>query len=110
MTAALIGGMDRLQPHYRKTAGKAGYKLKMFTGTENSIDQRIGNIDLMIIFTGKVSHKARKSAFEAAKAGNIPVLMCHSCGLSTLKECLENKNCPLKQGRGQASGTQMRFS
>ena len=100
MTAVLVGGMDRLQPHYQKTARKAGYRLKMFTGTENSINERIGKIDLMIIFTGKVSHSARKSAFEAAKAENIPVIMCHTCGVSTLKECLENKNCPVKQGRG----------
>jgi hypothetical protein len=97
MTAALIGGMDRLQPHYQETARKAGYKLKMFTGTENSIDERIGNIDLMIIFTGKISHKARKCAFQAAKSENVPVVMFHSCGVSTLKECLENNNCPMKK-------------
>ncbi len=45
----------------------------------------------MIIFAGKVSHKARKSAFEAARAENIPVLMCHSCGLSTLFSLLSTK-------------------
>ncbi|MFW5730751.1 MAG: DUF2325 domain-containing protein [Desulfonatronovibrionaceae bacterium] len=94
MTAALVGGMDRLQPHYKKTAGRAGYKLKMFTGKENSISDRVGNVDLLIIFTGKVSHSARKIALEAARAENIPVVMTHSCGVSTLKECLENKNCP----------------
>lgn len=65
MTAAFIGGMDRLQPYYHKTARKGGYRLKMFTGSENSIDERIRNIDLMIIFTGKVSHKARKCAAKA---------------------------------------------
>ncbi|WP_028575842.1 DUF2325 domain-containing protein [Desulfonatronovibrio hydrogenovorans] len=96
MTAAIIGGMDRLQPHYQKTAKKAGYKLKMFTGTENTINERIGNIDLMIIFTNKVSHSARKCALNAAKAENIPVMMCHSCGVSTLKECLEKRDCPLR--------------
>ncbi|WP_045212136.1 DUF2325 domain-containing protein [Desulfonatronovibrio magnus] len=101
MTAALIGGMDRLQPHYQKTAKKAGYKLKMFTGTENTINERIGNIDLLIIFTGKVSHSARKIALNAARAENIPVLMCHSCGVSTLKECLENKTCPYKDVNSQ---------
>ncbi len=99
MTAAIIGGMDRLQPHYRKTAKKAGFRLKMFTGKENSINGRLGKIDLMIIFTNKISHTTRKNAFDAAKAENIPVLMCHSCGVSTLKECLENKNCSLKQDR-----------
>lgn len=99
MTAAIIGGMDRLQPHYQKTARKAGYKIKMFTGTENSIHDRLGNIDLMIIFTNKISHKARKSAFEAARSEKIPVIMCHSCGISTLRDCLRNPNpdCPMKK-------------
>lgn len=95
MTAALVGGMDRLQPHYQKEAKKAGYKLKMFTGTENTINERIGNIDLLIIFTGKVSHCAKKCAMNAARAENIPVKMCHSCGVSTLRECLNNPDCPL---------------
>lgn len=95
MTAAIIGGMDRLQPHYQKEAKKAGYKLKMFTGTENTINERIGNIDLLIIFTGKVSHCAKKSAMNAARSENIPVMMCHSCGVSTLRECLTNPHCPL---------------
>ena len=100
MTAALIGGMDRLQPHYHKTARKAGFKLKMFTGTENTINDRLGNINLVIIFTGKVSHSARKIAINAARAENIPLLMCHSCGVSTLRECLENRTCPVKQAGG----------
>jgi len=104
MTAAIIGGMDRLQPHYQKTAKKAGYRLKMFTGTENSINGRLGKIDLMIIFTGKVSHSARKIAVNAARAENIPLLMCHSCGVSSLKECLENNNCPVRQA-GEAGAS-----
>lgn len=94
MTAALIGGMDRLQPHYQKAARKAGYKLKMFTGAENTIQERLGKIDMVIIFTNKVSHPARKTAMSAAKSENIPVMMCHSCGVSSLRECLENKSCP----------------
>ena len=98
MTAAVIGGMDRLQPHYQKTARKAGYRIKMFTGAENTITERLGRIDLMIIFTNKVSHSARKNAFEAARSENIPVIMCHSCGVSTLRDCLKNPkpDCPMK--------------
>ncbi|WP_343067193.1 DUF2325 domain-containing protein [Desulfurispira natronophila] len=91
--------MDRLHPHYQKVAKEAGYKIKLFTGTENTIAGRLGSIDLMVIFTNKVSHNARKLALEAARADNIPVMMCHSCGVSTLKDCLKSPSseCPIRK-------------
>ncbi|MBB5021528.1 hypothetical protein HNR37_000840 [Desulfurispira natronophila] len=52
-----------------------------------------------MIFTNKVSHNARKLALEAARADNIPVMMCHSCGVSTLKDCLKSPSseCPIRK-------------
>ncbi len=88
MCAALVGGMDRLKPQYERTARDHGYKLKVFTGKEKNIKTMIGSPDLIIILTDKCSHKARIEAMQRAKTGGIPVVRMHSCGVSSLKQCL----------------------
>jgi hypothetical protein len=89
MCATLVGGMDRLKPNYLQTAKKAGVDLKIFTGKENSIAGQLGGSQMIIIFTNKVSHQAKNEAMTVAKTRNIPVHMLHSCGVSSLRKCLE---------------------
>jgi hypothetical protein len=90
MSIALIGGMDRLERHYISEAEKLGIDLKVFNKPEAGITQKIKNVDAVVIFTGKVSHRAKKEAMTVAKNKNIPVLMYHSCGICTLRDCF---NC-----------------
>ncbi|MCG8532393.1 MAG: DUF2325 domain-containing protein [Desulfovibrionales bacterium] len=88
MCATLIGGMDRLKRDYINTAKSKGVKLKVFTGKENSISGKMGTPDMVILFTNKVSHAARREVVQYAKAKDIPLHMAHSCGVSTLKQVL----------------------
>lgn len=88
MCAALVGGMDRLKREYINTAKDQGITLKVFTGQESNISQRLGGVDMVIIFTNKVSHEAKKKAFKLAKTNNIPLQLLHACGVSTLSEHL----------------------
>ncbi|MDD3313710.1 DUF2325 domain-containing protein [Pseudodesulfovibrio sp.] len=89
MCAALIGGMDRLHRDYMNEAEKSGVKLKCFTGKERKISGSLGNVDFVVLFTNKVSHKARKDVLDAVRGRDIPVLMHHSCGVSSLRKCLD---------------------
>ncbi|WP_243545195.1 DUF2325 domain-containing protein [Pseudodesulfovibrio tunisiensis] len=89
MCAALIGGMDRLKREYMQEAKIRGVKLKCYTGKERSIGDTLGNVDLVVLFTNKVSHKAKKDVLSAIRGKDIPVMMKHSCGISTLRKCLE---------------------
>jgi ribosomal protein L30E len=92
MCIALIGGMDRLGKHYHDEAGRAGVELQVFTKSENNIGGKLKKADAVVIFTNMVSHRIKKEAMNAAKINNIPVFMHHSCGVCTLRECL---NCLL---------------
>lgn len=89
MSIALIGGMDRLERHYIQEAKKAGVELRVFTRSEVDISSKLKNLDGIVIFTNKVSHRVKNQAVTAAKANDIPVFMHHSCGLCTLRECLK---------------------
>ena len=98
MCVALIGGMDRLERHYMNEAERFGIDLKVFTKSETGIMSKIKNMDALVIFTNKVSHRVKKEAVNTAKAMNIPVLMYHSCGVCTLRDCL---SCQKKTKRGE---------
>jgi len=88
MCAALIGGMDRLKKEYVSEAKKNGIKLKHFTGKERKISKTLGNVDFVVMFTNKVSHKARTDVLDALRGTDIPIYMHHSCGISTLRKQL----------------------
>jgi hypothetical protein len=90
MCIALLGGMDRLGRHYVEEAGRAGVNLRVFSKDEVNIGSKIKNVDAMVIFTNKVSHNVKAKAIKEAKAKGIPVYMHHSCGVCSLRECL---NC-----------------
>lgn len=89
MSVTLIGGMDRLEQQYVKEAEKLGMELRVFTRSENRIGPKLKHTDAIVIFTNKISHRAKKEAMDAAKAHDIPVFMHHACGVCTLRECLK---------------------
>lgn len=91
MCAVLVGGMDRLHKEYIETAKDLGITLKVFTGQERSIKNRLGDVDFLVLFTAKVSHAARKEVLQHAKSGKIPLKMIHASGVSALKKCLEEE-------------------
>jgi hypothetical protein len=89
LNISLIGGIDRLRKHYIAEAKKAGVDLRVFSKTEVNITAKIQNADAMVIFTNKISHEAKKAAMQVARTHDIPVLMSHSCGVCTLRQCID---------------------
>lgn len=87
MCVALIGGMDRLGRHYRNEASKFGITLNVFNTSEVGIAAKLNKADAVVIFTNKVSHRARTEVLGAARSRNIPVYQYHSCGVCTLRDC-----------------------
>jgi hypothetical protein len=90
MNIALIGGIDRLERHYQEEAVRVGVDLRVFNTTEVNIGAKLRQADALVIFTNKISHQMKKKAVSAAKSNNIPIFMHHSCGVCTLRDCL---NC-----------------
>ena len=88
MSVTLIGGMDRLRPEYVATAEALGHSLKCISRNERNFLAKIGSPDALIVFTNKISHEARRKAQQVARSRRIPILFVHSCGVSTLRECL----------------------
>jgi hypothetical protein len=90
MCVAVIGGMDRLEHHYQETAARSGIELRVFNRPQANLGARLKNVDALLIFTNKVSHRLKKEALNVARTREIPVFMHHSCGVCSLRDCL---NC-----------------
>jgi hypothetical protein len=82
--------MDRLGRHYVDEARRHGIDVKVFRTFETGMAGKIGKVDALVVFTDKISHTARAHALQAARAGNIPMLLRHSCGVCAFRDCL---NC-----------------
>jgi ABC-type uncharacterized transport system substrate-binding protein len=100
MCVAVIGGMDRLERHYRDEAQKYGIEIKVFNTSSVGMASTVKNVDAVVIFTNKVSHRAKKEVMITARSRNVPVYQYHSCGVCTLRDCL---NCLNKKG-GERNG------
>jgi len=82
--------MDRLHKDYIAAAKEKGHSLKCISRNERNFTDKIGNPDAMIVFTNKISHEAKRKAVQVARSRNIPLQMVHSCGVSSLRECLRS--------------------
>lgn len=88
MCIAVIGGMDRLEQEYINNAKKFEISLKVFTKFESTLSKKIGQVDWVIIFTNKVSHKAKREAMQTIRKRNIPFILHHTCGISSFNTIL----------------------
>jgi len=92
MCIALIGGMDKLKKHYIAEASKFGVELEVFSQHKRKSNRasKIGRMDEIVIFTNKISHRAKDEVMNIARKEEIPVSLYHSCGISTLRSHLCN--------------------
>lgn len=88
MCVTLVGGMDRLRPQYEEAAREEGHRLKFIPANEPNFLKKLGEPDLFIVFTNKISHEAKRKTAQFARKRNIRVEFAHSCGVSTLKTML----------------------
>jgi hypothetical protein len=88
MRISVVGGMDRLERQYKLEAAKLGHELRVFNVLESNMSAKLARSGAVVLFTGKNSHEARIQAVNTARACNIPLLMCHSCGVCAFRDCL----------------------
>ncbi len=92
MSVVIIGGNERMVSQYEKICKDYGCKAKVFAKELGSFKKKIGNPDLMILFTNTVSHKMVNSAVTEAKRNDIRVARAHSSSTAALINVLQ-ENC-----------------
>ena len=97
MSVVIVGGNECMECRYKEICKQYGHEAKVFTKERGSVARKMGCPDLLIMFTGTVSHKMMNSAAAEAKRHCIPIEWAHSSSASALKKALENHavNSPL---------------
>lgn len=95
MRIAIVGGIGRLGPQYRRAASCFGHDVQIFNTFEPGLSGRLGKFEALLLCTGQLSHCARIHALKAARAGNITVRQIRSCGVCALKACLRDLKPPI---------------
>ena len=89
MSVVIIGGHERMETQYKDICKKYKCKAKVFTKMKTDLKNKIGNPDLMILFTSTASHKMVHCAVTEAERNNVIVERSHSSSASALKGILE---------------------
>ncbi len=88
MSIVIVGGNERMGCQYADICKCYGCKAKIFAKEKGALKKKIGDPDLLILFTSTVSHKMVNCAVEEAKRKSIPVCRCHSSSASALQNVL----------------------
>ena len=90
MSIAILGGIDRLIPHYTKQGRAMGFSnIKVFSKKMPNMVKRLSKYGAIVICTGNVAHTMVEGTIRMAQNNGIPVGRTHSSGVTAMKKCLE---------------------
>ncbi|MBE6850641.1 MAG: DUF2325 domain-containing protein [Ruminococcus sp.] len=89
MSIVVIGGNDRMATRYKEICKAFHCKAKVFTQMPADFESKLGNPDLMVVFTNTCSHKMVNSVNRKSAKHAIPVAKIHNASVSALKSVLE---------------------
>ncbi|WP_052446758.1 DUF2325 domain-containing protein [Candidatus Soleaferrea massiliensis] len=99
MSIVIIGGNDRMITQYKETCKAYDCKAKVFTQMQAAMKKKIGTPDLLILFTGTVSHKMTACALSEARRASVSVARSHTSSIAALKDILR-QHCVSACGKG----------
>jgi len=93
MSVVVVGGNDRMATRYKNICKEYNCKAKVFTQMPSDFENKLGNPDLMVVFTNTCSHKMVNSVNQRSQKYDIPVARIHSASATALKSVLEQYCC-----------------
>lgn len=89
MSIVIIGGHERMEAQYKEICKRYRCKAKIFTKMQADLSHKIGNPDLMILFTATASHKLVHCAITESERSRAILERSHSSSASALISILE---------------------
>ena len=95
MSVVIVGGNERMERQYEQICKNYGYKAKIFTKEAGSLKRKIGQPDLMVVFTNTVSHSMTLCALQEGKKCGTCIERIHTSSATALHEILKEhcENC-----------------
>ena len=88
MSVVVVGGNDRMATKYKEICGDFKCKAKVFTQMPADFENKLGNPDLVVLFTNTCSHKMAHTVDRRAEKQSFRVEKIHNASANALKSVL----------------------
>lgn len=88
MSVVIVGGNECMTRRYKEICGEYNCKAKIYPKMTDGL-RNIGSPDLLVLFTGTVSHKMIQFALRETKGQNTKTVRSHSSSAAALKNILQ---------------------
>lgn len=88
MNIVIVGGHDCMQCRYKEICKKYGCKCKVFTQCPADFQNKIGNPEMIVVFTGTVAHKMLRCAGKQAERTGTEIKYVNSSSATALEKAL----------------------
>ncbi len=88
MSVVIVGGNECMTRRYKELCGEYNCKAKIYPKMAAGLKD-LGNPDLLVLFTGTVSHKMIKCALSEVRGQNVKIARSHSGSMAALKSILD---------------------
>ena len=88
MSVVIVGGNERMERQYRELCEAYRCEAKVYT-KESGMSGKVGSPDLLVLFTGTMSHKMLQGTLRAIKGKDMVVARSHSSSMAALRGILE---------------------
>lgn len=91
MTVAIVGGLDRLAPHYTALEKEhEGLEIRVFSRYKPALQKRIASADGVVLCTDLISHGAAREVYRLAREDGIALACSHRSSVSAVRQAVES--------------------
>lgn len=89
MSVVILGGNECMERNYKSLCREYRHEAKVMIKPTGGVKRKMGNPDMVIFFTGAMSHKMLQGALTELKGQNVIIERCPTSSLSALRRVLE---------------------
>ena len=89
MSVVILGGNECMERNYKSLCREYRHEAKVMIKPTGGVKRKMGNPDMVIFFTGAMSHKMLQGALTELKGQNVIIECCPTSSLSALRRVLE---------------------
>ncbi len=89
MSVVILGGNECMEQNYKSLCREYRHDAKVMINPTGGVKRKMGNPDMVIFFTGAMSHKMLQGALTELKGQNVIIERCPTSSLSALRRVLE---------------------
>ena len=89
MSVVILGGNECMERNYKNLCREYRHDAKVMIKPTGGVKRKMGNPDMVIFFTGAMSHKMLHGALTELKGQDVIIEHCPTSSLSALRKVLE---------------------